>query len=80
MPFAGVRLGADLMTREFPGTLLPSQAFYTLHPRAGRRAQDPAVRRWGITGRARVHYLLYNIDETRNFGYLELATLLSYEL
>ncbi|MHB8877444.1 MAG: caspase family protein, partial [Myxococcaceae bacterium] len=80
VPFAGFRLGADLMSREFTDTVLPSQAFYTFTPGLVGGLKIRLSRRWGVTGRARVHYLLYNIDETRNFGYLELATLLSYEL
>ncbi len=80
VPFVGARLGMNVMTRDFPGTLLPSQGFYTFSPGLVGGFKLRLSRHWGITGRARVHYLLYNIDETRNFGYLELASLLSYEL
>ncbi|MBI3181206.1 MAG: caspase family protein [Myxococcales bacterium] len=80
VPFVGARLGANLMSREFPGTALPKQGYYTLTPGAIGGLRLRLSRKWSLAGRARLHYLLYNIDETKNFGYLELATLLSYEL
>ena len=80
VPFAGARLGANAMTRTFPGTDLPPQNFSTFTPGLVAGLKYRLTRHFGLTGRARLHYLLYNIDETRNFGYLELAMLLSYEL
>lgn len=80
VPFWGGRLGMNLMSREFPGTALPTQGYYTLSPGLVGGVRYRVTRQLGVTGRARLHYLLYNIDETKNFGYLELATLLSYEL
>ncbi|MFZ5470716.1 MAG: caspase family protein [Myxococcota bacterium] len=80
VPFVGGRLGIHLMSRDFPGARLPRQVFYTLSPGLLAGVKWRLTQRFGLTGRARLHYLLYNIDETRNFGYLELGTLLSYEL
>lgn len=80
VPFLGARVGINLMSREFPGTQLPRQGYTTLSPGAVAGLKLRLSRHLGVTARGRLHYLLYNVDETRNFGYLELATVLSYEL
>jgi hypothetical protein len=79
VPSLGVRLGLNVMTREFPGSGLPSQNYQTFSPGLVAGLKLRLSKRFGVQVRGRLHYLLYNIDETRNFGYLELATVLAYE-
>ncbi len=81
VPFVGARLGVFLVSREFPGTQVPKQFFYYL-PTPGLVAglKLRLTRHFSVSARGRLHYVLYNIDETRHFGYLELATLLGYEM
>ena len=37
------------------------------------------LRNFGIVARGRVHYLLYNVDETRSLGFAEVGLMLNYE-
>ncbi len=80
VPYLGVRLGLDVMARSFPGADVPAQTFQTFTPGLVVGMRVRLSKNWSIGVRARLHYLLYNIDETRNFGYLELASVLGYEL
>ncbi|MBX7101434.1 MAG: caspase family protein [Myxococcaceae bacterium] len=79
VPYVGVRLGLNLMNRNFPGSSLPSQGFQAFTPGAVLGLKYRISDRWGIAARARVHYLLYNVDETRSFGFAELGAVLTYE-
>ncbi len=80
VPFVGARVGWNGMTRSFPDTQLPLQFFSTMSPGLVGGVKLRITQRLGLTARSRLHYLLYSIDETKNFGYLELAGLVSYEL
>lgn len=81
VPFIGGRMAALIMSRTFDNAPdVPTQTFATFSPGivAGLRYQ--LFTGFGITGRGRVHYLLYNVDENRSLGYWELAALLTYEM
>ncbi len=79
VPSLGVRLGLNIMGREFPGSGLPAQNYQTFSPGIVAGLKVRLSRSFGISVRGRLHYLLYNVDQMRNFGYLELASVLSYE-
>jgi hypothetical protein len=76
----GARLALLLMNRTFDDPTLPEQHFSTLSPGI---VGGLKLRLWGNLGlvaRARVHYLLYNVDENRSLGYWELASAVNYDL
>jgi hypothetical protein len=78
-PFVGGRVAFLFMSRTFDGTEIPKQSYSTFSPGllTGLRYRfDSGL---SLMGRARVHYLLYNVDENRSLGYWELAMALSYE-
>jgi len=79
VPFVGARLGLNLMNREFDDLQFPRQSFSTMSPGVVAGLKLRLGRNVGLIGRGRVHYLLYNVDETRSLGYAELGLLLSYE-
>jgi hypothetical protein len=68
------------MGRDFEDESLPDQFYAVLTPGvvAGVRWRLPG--RFELTGRARVHYLLYNVDAQRSLGYWELGALVTYRL
>jgi hypothetical protein len=75
----GGRAALMLMSRTFDAPELPHQSFSTFSPGllAGLR-----YRLWGgvaAVARARVHYLLYNVEENRSLGYWELAAAVAYD-
>lgn len=80
VPYVGVRLGLDVMARNFQNGMAPSQSFSTFTPGVVAGVRIRLGHNWSLGLRARLHYLLYNIDQRRNFGYLELASTLDYEL
>jgi hypothetical protein len=79
-PFVGGRLALLLMTRRFDDDAFPAQFFSTLSPGIVGGVTWHMTRDLGLTLRARVHYLLYNVDENRSLGYWELATAVTYDL
>ncbi len=79
VPFLGIRLGLNIMGREFPGSGLPAQNYQTFSPGAVVGLKLRISKSVSISVRGRLHYLLYNVDQVRNFGYLELASVLNYE-
>lgn len=79
IPFAGARLGLSLMNREFDDPSFPRQGFTTMSPGVVFGLKVRLSRSFGLVARGRVHYLLYNVDETRSLGYAELGLMLSYE-
>lgn len=78
-PFLGARVALLLMTREFTGTSIPSQYFSTFSPGLVGGLRYRVFGDVAATARARVHYLLYNVDQNRSLGYWELAAALSYD-
>jgi hypothetical protein len=79
VPFLGARLGLSLMNREFDDATFPRQSFTTMSPGVVAGLKFRLGRNFGLVGRGRVHYLLYNVDETRSLGYAEFGLMLSYE-
>ncbi len=79
VPFVGARVGLSLMSREFDDPGFARQGFTTMSPGVVLGLKLRIGRSFGLVGRGRVHYLLYNVDETRSLGYAELGLLLSYE-
>lgn len=79
-PFAGVRLAYLVMARDFEEPTLPSQFYAVLTPGlvGGVRLHLPG--RFELTARARVHYLVYNVDQQRSLGFWELGALITYRL
>jgi hypothetical protein len=80
VPSVGARLAVVVMSRQFDDRLLPDQNFYTFSPGLVAGLKFRLSRNWGISGRGRVHYLLYNIEGNHSLGYWELAALLTYEM
>lgn len=79
VPFLGARLGLSLMNREFEEPLFPRQSFTTMSPGVVAGLKYRLGRSFGLVARGRVHYLLYNVDETRSLGFAEVGLLLNYE-
>lgn len=79
VPFIGARLGLSLMGREFTDLTFPKQNFTTMSPGVVVGLKYRLGRNFGLVARGRVHYLLYNIDETKNLGFAELGLMLDYE-
>ncbi|WP_141325503.1 caspase family protein [Myxococcus sp. AB025B] len=77
-PFVGARMAYLVMRRDFEEAAYPDQKFAMFSPGlvAGLRWQP--LRRLHVTGRARLHYLLYTVDEQRSLGFWELGALLTY--
>jgi hypothetical protein len=82
VPFFGARLALLVMARKFEGAAadLPDQHLSAFSPglQGGLRWHLGAG--WSAVGRARVHYLRYDIDENRSLGYWELGAVIAYEL
>lgn len=78
-PFAGLRLAALFMGREFEGTPIPKQSFATFSPGVVGGLRYRVLGGFSALARTRVHYLLYNVDENRSLGYWELAAGLTYD-
>jgi hypothetical protein len=80
-PYVGGRLAMLLMGRRFTDDVYPQQFFSTLSPGLVGGAAFRIMKDTSLIARGRLHYLLYNIDETnRSLGYWELAAMVSYDL
>jgi hypothetical protein len=79
-PFAGARLAYLVMGRDFEDASLPDQFYAVLTPGLVGGVRWRMSERFELTGRARVHYLLYNVDARRSLGYWELGALVTYRL
>jgi uncharacterized caspase-like protein len=81
-PFVGGRLAFVLMSRTFEGdaAAVPKQTFSTFSPGVVTGLRYDVGLGLSLTARARIHYLLYNIEqENRSLAYWELGTVLGYE-
>jgi hypothetical protein len=68
------------MTRRFDDMALPDQFFATLSPGLVGGLRVRLGDTWALVARGRLHYLLYNVDETnRSLGYWETAALVQYD-
>jgi hypothetical protein len=79
-PFVGARVALLLMTRHFDERVLPDQFFATLSPGVVGGARLRLGENLALVARARVHYLLYTVDEAnRSLGYWEAAAFMQYD-
>jgi hypothetical protein len=79
VPFAGLHVALNLMSREFADPSLPTQSFTTLTPGIAGGLKFRISKKVGLVARARLHYLLYNVDETRSLGTADFSLMLDYE-
>jgi hypothetical protein len=79
-PYVGGRLAFLVMNRRFDDPLLPRQDFTTFSPGVVLGTKYRLSRHWGLNGRGRIHYLLYNVDENRSLGFWEFTASLFYEM
>jgi hypothetical protein len=79
VPFGGARLGLNWMSREFDDLSFPRQTFSTISPGLVGGLKYRFTRNLGVLVRGRLHYLLYNVDETKGLGYAEVGLLFSWE-
>ena len=79
IPFAGVHLSFNIMSREFDDLALAKQSYSTFTPGIVAGLKVRLGKNISVIARARVHYLLYNVDETRNLGSADFGALLDYE-
>ncbi len=87
-PFLGARLTYLYMGRKFDGAAFPDQHYATFSPGVVAGLRYRLLRSLHLTGRGRLHYLTYNVQEQRTEGpapksslaYWELAALVTYEL
>lgn len=79
IPFGGVHLAFNFMTRTFEDASLPAQTYSVFTPGAFAGLKVRLTHRFSVVARARFHYLLYNVDETRSLGTADFGLLLDYE-
>ena len=79
IPFAGLHLSFNIMSREFTDASLAKQSYSTFTPGIVAGLKVRLSKNISVVARARVHYLLYNVDETRNLGSADFGALLDYE-
>lgn len=79
VPYAGVHLSFNLMSREFTDVALAKQSYSTFTPGVVAGLKFRITRNVSVIARARLHYLLYNVDETRSLGSADFGALLDYE-
>lgn len=77
--FAGAHLAVLFMNRTFDDVQIPKQKFSTFSPGVVGGLRWDLGRGLSLLGRARIHYLLYDVDVNRSLGYWELATAVAYE-
>ena len=71
--------GVELRSREFADLSLPQQNYSTFTPGIVGGLKVRIWKNLSLVARARVHYLLYNVDETRSLGSADFGALLDYE-
>ncbi len=80
VPFVGARTALLLMSRKFDDQALPDQFFATLSPGLVGGVRVRLGDSWALVLRGRLHYLLYNVDQTnRSLGFWEAASFVSYD-
>jgi Caspase domain len=79
IPFGGVHLSFNFMTRAFDDTTLATQSYSVFTPGAFVGLKVRLTRTLSVLARARFHYLLYNVDVTRSLGTADFGVLLDYE-
>jgi hypothetical protein len=79
VPFVGVRIALNVMSRELPGAGLPTQQYMTFVPGLVLGLKLRITQRWSVIARGRTHVMLYTVDQTRALISAELAGLINYE-
>ncbi|MBI5548649.1 MAG: caspase family protein [Deltaproteobacteria bacterium] len=79
-PFVGARLAVILLHRDFEDAGVPQQSYFAMTPGLVAGLRLKLASRLALMGRARGHYLYYNVDSQQSLGYLEGALVLSVEL
>lgn len=79
IPFGGLHLSFNLMNRTFTDSAIAQQTYSVFTPGALGGLKVRLTKSVSIIARARVHYLLYNVDETRSLGSADFGLLLDYE-
>ncbi len=79
VPYAGVHLSFNIMSRQFTDSALAKQTYSTFTPGIVAGLKFRLTKNVSVVARARVHYLLYNVDETRSLGSTDFGALLDYE-
>ena len=79
IPFVGIHLSFNIMSREFTDLSLAKQSYSTFTPGIVGGLKIRLSKNISVVARARVHYLLYNVDETRSLGSADFGALLDYE-
>ncbi len=79
IPFAGVHLSFNIMSREFNAAGYAPQSYSMFTPGVVAGLKVRLSKNISVIARARVHYLLYNVDETRSLGSADFGALLDYE-
>jgi hypothetical protein len=77
--FLGGRVAMMLLGRTFDSPAIPRQSFSTFSPGVLAGLRYRLIGGLAAVARARVHYLLYNVDQNRSLGYWELGGALSYD-
>jgi hypothetical protein len=75
----GARMAFILMSRKFDDGTVPDQYFANFTPGVVAGLRYHMTKHFTLLGRGRVHYLLYNVDETRSLGYWELSAGVAYD-
>lgn len=79
IPYAGVHISFNIMNRVFEDQALANQTYSIFTPGIAGGLKVRISKSISIVARARVHYLLYNVDETRSLGSADFGALLDYE-
>ncbi|PZR10767.1 MAG: peptidase C14 [Archangium gephyra] len=79
IPFVGLHLAFNIMSRSFEDTSLAAQNYSIFTPGIVAGLKVRIAGNFSVIGRARVHYLHYNVDETRSLGNADFGLLLDYE-
>jgi hypothetical protein len=80
VPFLGARLSFMVLGREFDPAVYERrvQTMFTWSPGLTGGVRWHFAGRWHAVARARLHYLSYNIDENRHFGYAEVGGMVGH--
>lgn len=79
VPFGGVHVAFDLMSRTFDDPAFPTQSYSVITPGGVLGLKVRLTKRFSAVARGRVHYLLYNVDEARSLGSADVGLLINYE-
>lgn len=79
IPFAGVRVAFASFNRAFTDAALGRQTFTSITPGVAAGLKVRLTKNLSVIARARVHYLLYDVDQTRHLGFADLGALIDYE-